>query len=346
VVNKELVANTVGGQEYLREVENILIPELDSRDAYLKKLMENESYVLYEFTDLPKAERVPLYIDTGWSTFIKILSSNLELTRYYDLRYPMVTGDLEGFERLSLVTDDEHDAALDLYLKADRTRFFRPSSTIMPFTPELISSSYYLSPMFRLFQFFSDSKYNRLDMITPGLWGTIEGGFIGVPRASTFRIDVTLPEDGERSEYRLLLRGTSAAVRVEMTSTLFPEPQFLDLTSDPSNLAFYDKRLVFSSSRVALDVSSYSLDELGRLIPTDIVVINSQYQYFDLGVVTAKAGKYAIYFEKQNDAPMLVEGILVIPEEEYQTLGLPSNVTLTPASELCCGSVIYQGEEK
>ncbi len=346
VVNKELVANTVGGQEYLREVENILIPELDSRDAYLKKLMENESYVLYEFTDLPKAERVPLYIDTGWSTFIKILSSNLELTRYYDLRYPMVTGDLEGFERLSLVTDDVHDASLDLYLKADRTRFFRPSSTIMPFTPELISSSYYLSPMFRLFQFFSDSKYNRLDMITPGLWGTIEGGFIGVPRASTFRIDVTLPEGDERSEYRLLLRGASAAVRVEMTSSLFPEPQFLDLTSDPSNLAFYDKRLVFSSSRVALDVSNYSLDELGRLIPTDIVVINSQYQYFDLGVVTAKAGKYAIYFEKQNDAPMLVEGILVIPEEEYQTLGLPSNVTLTPASELCCGSVIYQGEEK
>jgi hypothetical protein len=346
VVNKELVANTIGGQEYLREVENILIPELDSRSAYLKKLMENESYVLYEFTDLPKAERVPLYINTGWSTFIKILSSNLELTRYYDLRYPMVTGDLEGFERLSLVTDDVHDASLDLYLKADRTRFFRPSSAIMPFTPELISSSYYLSPMFRLFQFFSDSKYNRLDMITPGLWGTIEGGFIGVPRASTFRIDVTLPEDGERNEYRLLLRGASAAVRVEMTSSLFPEPQFLDLTSEPSNLAFYDKRLVFSSSRVALDVSNYSLDELGRLIPTDIVVINSQYQYFDLGVVTAKAGKYAIYFEKQNDAPMLVEGILVIPEEEYQTLGLPPNVTLTPINDLCCGSVIYQGEEK
>lgn len=342
VVNKELVANTVGGQEYLREVENILIPELDSRDAYLKKLLENESYVLYEFTDLPRARRVPLYIDTDWSTFIKILSSNLELTRYYDLRYPMVTGDLEGFERLSLVTDDVHDASLDLYLKTDKTRFFRPSSTIMPFTPELISSSYYLSPMFRLFQFFSDSKYNRLDMITPGLWGTIEGGFIGVPRESTFRIDISLPEDGE---YRLLLRGASAAVNVKMDSKLFTEPQFLVLTSDPSNLAFYDKRLVFSSSRTPLDVSGYSLDELGRLIPTDIVVINSQYQYFDLGVVTAKAGKYAIYFEKQNDAPMLVEGILVVPEETYKTLSLPPNVTLTPAKDLCCGSVIYQGEE-
>jgi hypothetical protein len=341
VINKELVANTVGGQEYLREVENILIPELDSRDAYLKKLMENESYVLYEFTDLPKAERVPLYIDTDWSTFIKILSSNLELTRYYDLRYPMVTGDLENFERLSLVTDNVHDASLDLYLKANKTKFFRPSSTILPFTPELISSSYYLSPMFRLFQFFSDSKYNRLDMITPGLWGTIEGGFIGVPRETTFRIDVTLPEDGE---YRLLLRGAAAAVDVEMTSKLFPEPQSLVLKSDPTNLAFYDKRLVFSSSRTPLDTSGYSLDELGQLIPSDIVVINSQYQYFDLGLVTGKAGKYAIYFKKRNDAPMLVEGILVVPAGEYATLSLPLNVTLTPASDLCCGSVIYQGE--
>ena len=46
VVNKELVANTVGGQEYLREVERIIIPELDRRSAYLTKLFQNESYVL------------------------------------------------------------------------------------------------------------------------------------------------------------------------------------------------------------------------------------------------------------------------------------------------------------
>jgi hypothetical protein len=342
VVNKELVANTVGGQEYLREVERILIPELDARDAYVKKLMENESYVLYEFTDLPTAERVPLYLDVDWNSFIRILSSNLELTRYYDLRHTMVVGDLESFDSLTLVTDDEHESALDLYLKANKTQFARPNSVNIPFDPEQISSSYYLSPMFRLFQFFSDSKYNRLDMITPGLWGTIEGGFIGVPREAPFRIDVTLPEEGE---YRLLMRGAISAVDVEMKSKLFEETQRLTLASDPSNLAFFDKRLVFSANRTPLDVSQYTLKELGLLIPTDVVVVNYQYQFFDLGVVTATKGKYPIYFSKLNDAPMLVEGILVIPEDVYQALTLPPNVTVVQPNELCCGSVIIQGEE-
>lgn len=342
VVNKELVANTVGGQEYLREVERILIPELDSRSAYLTKLMENESYALYEFTDLPTAGRVPLYLDVDWNSFIRILSSNLELTRYYDLRYTMVVGDLEEFDSLTVVTDDEYESALDLYEKKHKTQFFRPSSVILPFDPEQISSSYYLSPMFRLFQFFSDSKYNRLEMITPGLWGTLEGGFIGVPREAPFRIDVTLPEEGE---YRLLLRGAISAVDAEMESKLFGEPQRISLASDPSNLTFFDKRLVFSSSRMPLDVSQYTRRELGALIPSDVVVVNYQYQFFDLGVVTAAKGKYPIYFNKLNDAPMLVEGILVIPEEVYQTLSLPENVTVLQPSELCCGSVIIQGEE-
>lgn len=342
VVNKELVANTVGGQEYLREVERILIPELDARDAYLKKLMENESYALYEFTDLPTAERVPLYLDVDWNSFIRILSSNLELTRYYDLRHTMVVGDLEEFASLTMVADDEHESALDLYEKANKAQFFRPSSVILPFDPEQISSSYYLSPMFRLFQFFSDSKYNRLDMITPGLWGTLEGGFIGVPRKAPFRIDVTLPEQGE---YRLLLRGAVSAVDMEMTSKLFADPQRITLASDPSNLSFFDKRLVFSANRTPLDVSQYTMKELGQLIPTDVVVVNYQFQFFDLGTVSANKGKYPIYFNKLNDAPMLVEGILVIPEDVYQSLVLPPNVTVLKANELCCGSVIIQGEE-
>ncbi len=342
VVNKEMVANTVGGQEYLREVEKILIPELDRRDAYVKKLMENESYVLYEFTDLPKAERVPLYLDTSWNTFIQILSSNLELTRYYDLRYSMVSGDLENYDNLTLVTDDIHSTELDLYQKANKKQFFRPDSTIMPFSPDLISSSYYLSPMFRLFQFFSDSKYNRLNIITPGLWGTIEGGFIGVPRATTFKINVALPEDGE---YRLLMRGVAAAVDMEITSPLLPETLNLTMKSDSKNLAFFDKRMAFSSTRTPLDISKYTLEEIGKLIPLDVVVVNYQYQYFDLGTVTGNAGSYRFYFNKKNDAPMLVEGILVVPEEAYQTLTLPPNATAIPANELCCGSVIMQGEE-
>jgi hypothetical protein len=42
---------------------------------------------------------------------------------------------------------------------------------------------------------------------------------------------------------------------------------------------------------------------------------------------------------------MLVEGVLVVPEDEYQALALPPNVTVVQPNELCCGSVIMQGEE-
>jgi hypothetical protein len=334
------MANTVGGQEYLREVENILIPELDKQNAYVKKLLENESFVLYEFTDLPTANRVPLYLDVSWNTFIQILSSNLELTRYYDIRYPMVVGDLEKYESLTLVTSNEHDSALDIYKKHTQKQFFTPNSTILPFSPDLISSSYYLSPMFRLFQFFSDSKYNRLNMITPGLWGTIQGSFLGVPRETTLRIDVNFPAEGE---YHLLMRGAASAVDVEITSKLFPEPVSMVLASSPQNLAFFDKKLVFSSSRTPMDMSGYSPSEIGKLIPSDVVVVNYEYQYFDLGTVSANKGQYPIYFKKLNNAPFLVEGLLIIPEEEYQTLALPENITVIDKSELCCGSVIFQG---
>jgi hypothetical protein len=76
-----------------------------------------------------------------------------------------------------------------------------------------------------------------------------------------------------------------------------------------------------------------------------VVVVNYQYQFFDLGVVTAGKGKYPIYFTKLNDAPMLIEGILAIPEDVYQSLALPENVTVVESNELCCGPVIIQGEE-
>jgi len=341
VVNKELVANTVGGQEYLREVERIIIPELDRRSAYLTKLFQNESYVLYEFTDLPRAERVPLYIDTDWNTFLQVVSRNLELTRYYDLRYPMVTGDLEDYDQLALLTDDPQNSWLNLYIKNNRENYFRPNSTILPFNPDMISSSYYLSPMFRLFQFFSDSKYNRLNMITPGLWGTIEGGFIGLPRATDFRIDVTLPEDGE---YRLLMRGAASANILDMSADFLPEPRQVNLQSDPSNLTIYDKETVFTTNRVAIEADNYTFSELERLIPTDAVVINFQYQFFDLGKVEGNAGKYTIYFDKLDNAPMLLEGIVIVPEEVYQEQPWPSNVQIVTKDDLCCGVLIQETE--
>jgi hypothetical protein len=225
-------------------------------------------------------------------------------------------------------------AVLDLYLKAHKEQFFGPASNIYAFSPDIIPSSYYLSPMFRLFQFFSDSKWNRLNLITPGLYGTIQGSFIGVPRATRFRIAAKAPKDGV---YRVLLRGAATANEIGVKAKSLGLDRQVQLRATPGSLDFYDKQAVFTAERQPLDVSIYTTAELERLIPEEIVAVNNRYQYFDLGTVEAKAGKHTFYFAKADNNPLLVEGILLMPEEEYQRLELPPNVRqLDPATDLCC----------
>jgi hypothetical protein len=340
VINRELIANTVGGAEYLREIEKVILPALDNLPQYLHRIYENDSYVVYEFTDLPKVERIPLLVDTDWASFIKLLSSDLDLTSYYDLRHMVVSDDLTDYENLTLVTDDPKVAALDLYIKAHPEAFFGVSSNIFAFNPDIIPSSYYLSPMFRLFQFFSDSKWNRLNMITPGLFGTIRGSFVGIPRATQFRIEAKFPEAGK---YRILLRGAATVNTIEASATGLGYRKELALRASPNALSFFDQREVFSSGRQPLDVSQYTPDELERLIPSDVVAVNNRYEFFDLGTVDAKAGKQTFYFNKKDGNPLLVEGILVLPEETYQSLALPPNVTLLESGDqLCCRPLIEE----
>ncbi len=338
VINRELVANTVGGAEYLRELERVIEPQLDQLPEYLSKLYENDSYAVYEFIDLPQATRVPLLIDTDWASFIRLLSNRLDLTRHYDLRHLVVSDDLIDFANLSLVTDDPQIAALDLFIKANPTRFFSPSSRIFAFSPDIVPSSYYLSPMFRLFQFFSDSKWNRLNMITPGLFGTIKGSFIGLPRPTRFRIDAKFPEEGK---YRILLRGAATRNQLVVRSGSLGYETELELRAAPGALDFFDQRTVFTPGRKPLDIDQYTIQELARLIPGDIVAINNRYQYFDMGVVDAAKGLHTFYFDKRDGNPLLVEGILVIPEEVYQNLALPENVRwLQSAQDLCCQALL------
>jgi hypothetical protein len=176
-------------------------------------------------------------------------------------------------------------------------------------------------------------------MITPGLFGTIKGSFIGVPRATVFRIGATIPEAGT---YRILLRAAATVNDIAVSARTLGYDEQFELRAPPDAVTFYDQRQVFSSARQPLDIDEYAIQELEQLIPTDIVAINNRYHYFDLGTVEAAKGKHTFYFDKQDNNPMLVEGILVIPEAVYQTLGLPENVHLISESEdLCCARLGY-----
>jgi hypothetical protein len=224
-----------------------------------------------------------------------------------------------------VLTDDPELTALNLFVKAHPDRFFSPSANILAFNPAIVPSSYYLSPMFRLFQFFSDSKWNRLNMITPGLFGSIKGSFMGgaAPDDGAHRREVP----GRAGTYRMLLRGVATVNDIAITAKTLGYEQDVELRARPKFLDFYDQREVFSSKRQPLDVSQYSVDELERMIPTNVVAVNNRYQFIDLGTVeVAKPGTHTFYLNKRDSNPLLIEGILVIPEETYQTMAIPENV--------------------
>jgi hypothetical protein len=152
---------------------------------------------------------------------------------------------------------------------------------------------------------------------------------------------VTLPEDGK---YRLMMRGASSANSLEMRADFLPEPRQIQLQSDPSNLTIYDKQTVFTTNRVAIDPGDYTFPEMERLVPSDAVAINFQYQYFDLGQVEGSAGKYTIYFDKTDNAPLLLEGIVVVPEEVYQEQSWSTSVQTLTKEDLCCGILVQETE--
>ncbi|MBK9208675.1 MAG: hypothetical protein IPL71_10400 [Anaerolineales bacterium] len=129
-----------------------------------------------------------------------------------------------------------------------------------------------------------------------------------------------------------------------MDAKFLPEPLMLHLASDQENLVFFDKSQVFSTKREPMDISIYTQSELDKLIPADVVVVNYQYQFFDLAQVTGTKGKYTLYFDKLDNSPLLVEGVVIVPEALYQNLILPEDVQLLQIDDLCCGSLIQETE--
>ncbi|MFX5693008.1 hypothetical protein ABTE17_20230, partial [Acinetobacter baumannii] len=78
-----------------------------------------------------------------------------EYTPYYD---PTA---LPPGAPIHLLTDDESTAALDLWLLDHPDAIAGPDTRMFAFNPDVVASNYYLSPMFRSFLLFSNTKWNR-----------------------------------------------------------------------------------------------------------------------------------------------------------------------------------------
>jgi len=336
VVNRKIRNNGGVGAEYLPNVESYVEPGLKRLSDDVALRFENSSYALYEITDQPNANRSTLLVDSSWQSYLNLVFHRRDLSRCYKFEYTPYydAAKAEPGAPIQLLTDDLHTSAIDLWLLDHPEAISPPDSRMFAFNPNVVASSYYLSPMFRSFLLFSNTKWNRTDMITPGVFGTLRGSFIGVPRATQFSLPVKVKTAGR---YRLLMRTADTANSVRITSPSLSYDKTFELRSPASDVQMFNTADVYKSDRHPVDTSTMSVAQLEAAIPDTLVPVNFGYSYQDLGVVDAPAGTHTFTVDKTDGNPMLVEGMMMVPEDTYETLALPPNVTpITDPNKLEC----------
>lgn len=342
IVNKKLRDNRGVGAEYLPDVENYIGPAMERQEAmgFVESRFENDSFILYELVDPPQEDRPVLLVDSSWSDYLGLLWNRLDLTRCYDLEYlpyteaTAISGGAGSPRALVYAGSSTRATAIDLWTLEHRAAFSTPSPKLFPFNSDVVASSYYLSPMFRAFLMFSTTKWNRTDMITPGVFGTLRGSFIAVPRPTQFTIAVKAETAGR---YRVLLRGAATGNAVTVDSPTLELQRSLELHPAGDAVQIYSEREVYSPDRLAVDVGDLSIGELDTRLDEGLVAVNSRNEYHDLGAVEMSAGVHTLRVDKLDGNPLLVEGIVLIPETTFQELtAAPVDRVITSASELQC----------
>ena len=336
VLNKQIENNRGVGAEYLPDIETYLREQIEAVPDHVTALYENDSFVLYQVVDTAPPGREVLLFDTSWRDYLDTVFARLDLSRCYDFRY--ITGyEHASGESITLLATDQRSAALDLWSSERPGSYFAPSSRIFAFNQDVVASSYYLSPMFRLFLFFSDTKWNRTEMITPGIFGTLDGSFIGVPRSTRISVPTSVPEAGR---YRVLMRAAATANELTVTSSAVGFDTDIELRSPPDALQFFHVDEIYEPSRQPRDTSGLTVEDMEELVPSELVPVNLRYVYHDLGTVDAVAGMLPFVIEKHDDNPMLVEGLVLVPEDEYRNIALPAGVhAVDDPGELRCSEI-------
>jgi hypothetical protein len=342
IVNKKLRDNRGVGAEYLPDVEDYIGPAMKRQEdfGFVAERFENDSFILYELTDPPHADRPSLIVTSGWSDYLALLWNRLELSRCYDLEYlPFTERTVSAAgpdpDTLLYSGTETGTTALDAWALDNREDFFTPSPKMFPFNSDIVASSYYLSPMFRAFLMFSTTKWNRTGMITPGVFGTLKGSFVAVPRATTFAIQLSAPEPGR---YRLLLRGAATSNALTLDSPTADLVRSLELRSTPGSLDFYPEETVYSPDRRAVSVQGLTPAQLQDRMTDGLVAVNSRFEYHDLGTVDLGAGTHTLRFDKLDANPLLTEGVLVVPEDEYQRIIAAEAPRTVSAADLSCAT--------
>jgi hypothetical protein len=322
IINKELGPNPIGGVEYLKGIEDAVAHEFPRASFVLKPVYENRSFTLYEFTDDAKAPTKNLYFDVPWDKFVCYQQSALDLSKQYQVLYnPKI---INASNPTSVVTDDPKKASYDLYVKTHPEAFTTPDNTTIPFDENVLPSTFYSGNIFSMETLLRASKYNYFNIILPGVYDTLTGTFMGMKGPSTLHFHMSVPAVGS---YQVLLRVVSTKNRIHFET----ETASIDrtLTEADSHTQYFWRSSILSSQRKAVDVSSHTIEQLQDRIPDDIVPVGYQFDYISLGTLQMQKGTHHVTLTKRDGNPLIVEGLLLLPESEgTQTLPLPPGTQL------------------
>ena len=334
VLNKQIENNRGVGAEYLPDIELYLREQIEAQPDHVEQLFENDSFVLYRLDIEKEPDREVLLIDTSWKDFLDLVFARLDLSRCYDFQYISNYDAATDGRLANVVATAPDEAGVDMWAAANEDHFFIPSHKMFAFNPEIVSSSYYLSPMFRLFLFFSDTKWNRAEVITPGVFGTLRGSFIGVPRDTGFTVPTVVDEPGR---YRVLMRTAATGNLLEVSAPTLGYEASFEVRSPDDALVMFESDQVYESDREAWSAADLSVTELEERVAEDVVPINLRYVYQDLGTVDVDvAGVHEFDIEKLDDNPMLVEGLLLIPEGTDLSIEGNGGRLITDPNDLGC----------
>lgn len=308
ILNKELDFPS-RSQPYLHGIAQAIAQQPQVMRQYFRRVKENDSFVLFEFIDPAQKTAQPILLDTDWKTFQCMLERSLTLTRDYQiLSLNSQRKNMSG-TTLHFVVTDVKKARLDLYVRENKTAFFRPDQSSFAFNPDHLPNSEYFGMMLPMLNLLTESSYNIMRTIMAGSFDTFTTSFVGLLKPTSIRFPITVPKSGT---YEVLLRSIPTQHQFAVRLDDGPITSITVTPSDSSTYYVSTKSVPFSV-RSVIDPKTTSIETLQTQIPNTIMPVGDAFSYVSLGILGLTEGDHKLYLTKNDTNPLIIEGVLLLP---------------------------------
>ncbi len=190
---------------YLPDIDKKLDRSLQKSDTF-KPVYEGQDYSLYKANRAKTADK-SVMADLSWKAFLESFNKRPLTNQSLFFSAQMKDFAKQGGER-QIMTDNPERTFYRLYTNKVGTSFL-PSSSLLPFSKDLIASSSFTSNMFSLSTLYNQGDgYNYTHEVVPSLLGLKTAQFVGLAPHSqaTIKVQAQASSDGT---YRLVLYSAS-----------------------------------------------------------------------------------------------------------------------------------------